>query len=156
MRILYHNRKPNPASELDLDAEYVDFRTLLRQSDVISVHCSLTEETKGIFNKEVFSQMKSTSIFINTSRGSVHNEADLIEALQSGMIWGAGLDVTNPEPMQPDNPLLQMENVSVLPHVGSATVETRDKMARLAAMNIIEFYKSKSIPHIVNPETLKH
>ena len=156
MKILYHNRKPNPAAELDLDAEYVDFRTLLGQSDVISVHCSLTEETKGIFNKEVFSQMKPTSIFINTSRGSVHNEADLTEALQSGIIWGAGLDVTNPEPMQPDNPLLQMENVSVLPHVGSATVETRDKMARLAAMNIIEFYKSNSVPHIVNPETLKH
>lgn len=155
-KILYHNRKPNPAAETDLDARFVDFDTLLRESDVVSVHCSLTGETRGIFNKEAFSRMKPTAIFINTARGLVHNEADLIEALQAGMIWGAGLDVTNPEPMKPDNPLLQMENVSVLPHIGSATVETRNKMATLAALNIIEFFSNGTVPHVVNPETLNH
>jgi len=99
--------------------------------------------------------MKSSSIFINTARGPVHNEEDLLDALNNGTIWGAGLDVTNPEPMRKDNPLLDMENVAILPHIGSATVEARNEMSRLAAMNIIEFYKNNRIPHLVNPETMK-
>ncbi|MBN2401239.1 MAG: D-glycerate dehydrogenase [Spirochaetes bacterium] len=155
MKIIYHNRKPTPKAD-ELQAEYVDFNTLLTRSDVVSLHCTLNEETKGVFNKEAFSKMKPSSIFVNTSRGMVHNEHDLIEALNTGTIWGAGLDVTNPEPMQPDNPLLQMENVAVLPHIGSATIEARTEMARMAAENIIEFYKNKRIPHIVNPETIKN
>ena len=100
--------------------------------------------------------MKPTSIFINTSRGSVHNETDLIEAIETGTIWGAGLDVTNPEPMLPSNPLLEMENVTVLPHIGSANIETRDKMAELAAQNIIEFYKNDSVPHLINPQVMRN
>ena len=156
MEIIYHNRKPNSIAEEQLDAKFVSFNDLLQQSDVISVHCSLTPETKGVFNKEVFGKMKRTAIFINTSRGLVHNESDLIEALNSGQIWGAGLDVTNPEPMQPDNPLLSMESVTVLPHIGSGTIEVREKMSRLAAENIIEFYKNKRVPNIVNPETMKN
>jgi len=156
MNILYHNRRPNPNAEKKLDAKFVDFNSLLRQSDVISVHCSLSEKTTEVFNKTAFSQMKSTAIFINTSRGLVHQEIDLIEALKSGEIWGAGLDVTNPEPMQPDNPLLSMPNVAVLPHVGSATIEARNEMARLAAENIIEYYKNNRVPNIVNPVTMKN
>jgi glyoxylate reductase len=154
MEIIYHNRKPNPEGEQKFGAELVDFKSLLSQSDVLSVHCSLSAETRGIFDKAAFSQMKPTSIFINASRGGVHNETDLIEALKSGMIWGAGLDVTNPEPMNQNNPLLHMENVAVLPHIGSATIEARNEMARLAAMNIIEFYTHNRVPHIVNPETM--
>ena len=156
MKLIYHNRTRNLKAEQELQAGYVDFYKLISQSDVISVHCSLSTETRGIFNKEAFSQMKSSSIFINTSRGTVHNESDLIEALKTGKIWGAGLDVTNPEPMQPNNPLLNMENVAVLPHIGSATIEAREEMARLAAENIIGFYKNKRIPHIVNPNTMKN
>ena len=154
MKILYHNRRPNPIAEKQFGAKLVDFDYLIQHSDVLSVHCSLNEETREIFNKAAFNRMKPTAIFINTSRGLVHNELDLIEALQSGSIWGAGLDVTNPEPMASDNPLLSMENVTVLPHIGSGTVEARDEMARLAARNIIEFYKNKSVPNIVNPEAL--
>jgi glyoxylate reductase len=154
MKIIYNNRKPNSKAD-EINARYVDFNTLLEQSDVISLHCSLTDETKGIFNKAAFSKMKPTSIFINTARGLVHNEFDLIKALETGMIWGAGLDVTNPEPMQPDNPLLQMGNVAVLPHIGSATIEARTEMSRMAAENIIEYYKNKRVPHLVNPEVLK-
>ncbi len=154
MNILYHNRRSNPDAEKQLDAKFVDFISLLQGSDIISVHSSLNDTTTGIFDNSAFKQMKSTAIFINTSRGMVHNEADLIEALQSGEIWGAGLDVTNPEPMQPDNPLLTMENVTVLPHIGSATVEARNEMARQAAENIIAYYKNKKVPHIVNPETI--
>lgn len=156
MKVIYYNRKPNPKAEQELQAEYVEFSDLLARSDVISVHCTLNSDSRGVFNKESFRQMKPTSIFINTSRGQVHNETDLTEALKSGIIWGAGLDVTNPEPMQPDNPLLEMENVTVLPHIGSANMETREKMARVAAENIIEYYKNKRVPHIVNPEALKN
>jgi glyoxylate reductase len=152
MDIIYHNRKPNLLAEEELGARLVSFDELLKESDVVSVHCALTDETRGIFNKEAFLQMKPTSIFINTARGPVHNEPDLIDALNSGQIWGAGLDVTNPEPMQPDNPLLMMENVSVLPHVGSGNEETRGKMSILAAENIIGFYSNGKIPHLVNPD----
>jgi glyoxylate reductase len=156
MEIIYHNRKPNLSAEKQLGARLVNFDDLLKQSDVISVHCSLSSETKGIFNKEAFGKMKRTAIFINTSRGPVHNENDLIEALNSEQIWGAGLDVANPEPMQPDNLLLSMENVAVLPHIGSGTFKARGEMSRMAAENIIEFYKNKRIPNIVNPETMKN
>ncbi len=155
MDIIYHNRSRNKQAEAELGATYVDFNTLLSQSDIVSVHCALTPETKELFNKEVFSKMKSTAIFINTARGLVHNETDLIEALQKGEIWGAGLDVTNPEPMQTENPLLQMENVTVLPHVGSGTIDARDEMSRMSATNIIEFFKNRAVPYIVNPEVLQ-
>ena len=155
MNVIYHNRKQNTEAEKLLDAKYVSFDELLAQSDILSVHSILSEATKGIFNKAAFDKMKSSSIFINTSRGGVHNEEDLIQALNEGRIWGAGLDVTNPEPMDKDNPLLNMENVAVLPHIGSATVEARNGMSRLAAENIIEFYKNDRIPHFVNPEVIK-
>jgi glyoxylate reductase len=151
MNIIYNNRTPNKNAEKTTGAKFVSFDDLLQQSDVLSVHCSINEETAGRFDKEAFKKMKPSAIFINTSRGVVHNEDDLIEALQNGDIWGAGLDVTNPEPMKPGNPLLDMENVAILPHIGSATVQTRDAMSRLAAWNIIEFYKGNRIPNIVNP-----
>jgi glyoxylate reductase len=155
MKIIYSNRKPNAEAEKQLDATYVSFDELLNQSDVLSVHCALSDETRGIFNKESFKKMKASSIFINTARGGIHNEQDLIDALNSGTIWGAGLDVTNPEPMSADSPLLSMSNVAILPHIGSATVEARNEMSRLAAVNIIEFYKNNKVPNIVNPETMK-
>lgn len=152
MKIIYHNRKPLQEPLKELDLTYVDFNKLLAESDVISVHCPLHAATLGIFDKNAFRQMKPTAIFINTARGLVHNERDLIEALQNRTIWGAGLDVTNPEPMHPNNQLLQMENVSVLPHIGSATFEARAEMSKLAAENILGFYKNKQIPHLINPE----
>ena len=155
MNILYTNRRSNEEAEKLLQARKVSFEELLQQSDVLSAHCALSEETKGIFNKTAFAKMKTTSIFINTARGPVHNEEDLIEALKKGTIWGAGLDVTNPEPMKQDNPLLEMENVAILPHIGSATVEARNEMSRMAAVNIIEFYKGNKIPNQINPEVNK-
>ena len=155
MKIIYHNRTPNITAEGELHARYVDFKTLLKESDVISVHCTLTNETADIFNKSAFLQMKSNAIFINTARGQVHNENDLIKALNTRQIWGAGLDVTNPEPMKINNPLLSMENVAILPHIGSGTVETRDKMAQVAADNIIGFYKEKTLKNIINKHSIK-
>lgn len=155
MRIIYHNRSHNHEAEQLFGAKYVSFDELIRESDVLSVHSVLSDETRGLFNREVFSKMKPSSIFINTSRGGVHNEADLIEALNEGSIWGAGLDVTNPEPMKPDNPLLDMPNVAVLPHIGSATVEARNGMARIAAGNIISFYQRREVPNCINPQVLE-
>jgi glyoxylate reductase len=155
MKVIYHNRNRNIEAEKETGAQYVDFDTLLHDSDILSVHSALTPQTKGLFNKQVFTKMKNTAVFINTARGGVHNEVDLIAALQSGTIWGAGLDVTNPEPMQADNPLLNIPSVAVLPHIGSATIEARTGMARLAAENIISFYKTGKPFTIVNPEVLK-
>ena len=155
MNIIYCNRKPNEEAEKLYHAQRVNFDEMLGQSDVISVHSSLSSETKGIFDKDAFAQMKSSSIFINTARGGIHNEADLVDALNSKTILGAGLDVTNPEPMTPGNPLLEMENVCVLPHIGSATIEARNEMSRMAAENIISYYKNGTIPNCVNPEVLK-
>ncbi len=154
MNIIYHNRKPDANAEKLLGAKWVTFDELLKESDVISAHCALTNETRGIFNKSAFAKMKPTSIFINTARGPVHKEEDLLEALNNGTIWGAGLDVTNPEPMKADNPLLEMENVAILPHIGSATIEARGEMSRLAAVNIVEFYKNGVVPNIINPEVM--
>lgn len=151
MNVIYNNRKRNENAEKIVNAKWVTFEDLLQQSDVISVHSALSPETKGIFNKAAFEQMKPTSIFINTARGPVHNEQDLAEALNKRKIWGAGLDVTDPEPMKSDNPLLEMENVAILPHIGSATIEARSEMSRLAAINIIEYYKGNKIPNQINP-----
>ncbi len=154
MNVIYHNRNRNAEAENLFGARYVTFDELLQHSDVLSVHSVLSDETKGAFNKTAFSKMKKNAIFINTSRGSVHNEEDLIAALRTETIWGAGLDVTNPEPMLANNPLLQMPNVAVLPHIGSATVEARNGMARLAAENIIEFYKTGNMVTCVNQSVL--
>jgi glyoxylate reductase len=155
MNVIYHNRSENKEAERELGAKKVSFDELLAQSDILSVHSALTAETKGTFNYAVFSKMKPTSIFINTSRGGVHNEDDLIKALNEKLIWGAGLDVTNPEPMSPDSPLLSMPGVSVLPHIGSATEEARNGMARIAAENAIAGLKGEKLPHPINPEVQK-
>lgn len=155
MNIIYCNRSSNEFAEEKFNAVKVDFDDLLAQSDVLSVHSVLSDETRGKFNAASFSKMKSSAIFINTARGGIHNEEDLIEALNNKTIWGAGLDVTNPEPMHKDNALLNMENVAILPHIGSATVEARDGMSRLAAENIISYLKSGIIPHCVNPGAIQ-
>ena len=155
MNIIYCNRNANPDAERLYSAKQVSFDELLQKSDVISVHSVMSKETREIFNKDAFSKMRPGSIFINTARGGIHNEEDLIDALNKGTIWGAGLDVTNPEPMKTDNPLLGMENVCILPHIGSATIEARNEMSRMAAENIISYYNNGIVPNIVNPEVLK-
>lgn len=152
MDIIYHNRNRNPEAEKLLDARYVSFEALLAQSDVLSVHTNLSSETKAVFNMEAFRKMKPSAIFINTARGGIHDEADLIKALDSGILWGAGLDVTNPEPMHKENPLLRHPNVCVLPHIGTATEETRGAMAQRAATNIVTALKGEKMPYCINPE----
>lgn len=152
MPIIYHNRGHNEAAEQELDARRVSFEELLQQSDVLSVHANLSRETEGIFNRDVFSKMKASAIFINTARGAIHNETDLRLALEEGQIWGAGLDVTHPEPMASDNPLLEMPNVAILPHIGSATIETRMKMMQLTVENIRAGLNGQQLPYCINPQ----
>lgn len=149
MKIVYHNRNRNEEAEKELGAKKVSFDKLLQTSDVISIHSALTYETKNLFEKTAFEKMKPTSIFVNTSRGGVVDEKALIAALKKKTIWGAGLDVSNPEPMQTNNPLLKMETVAVLPHIGSATFETRSEMSRLAAENVVAVLKGKKMPNRV-------
>lgn len=146
MPVIYHNRSRNEEAEKEIGAKYVSFEELLAQSDVLSIHTALTPETKGKFTLDVFKQMKPNSIFINTARGGIHNEKDLIQALEEKMIWGAGLDVTNPEPMDKNNPLLSMESVAVLPHIGSATEETRAAMAQIIVKNVLAGLKGEKLP----------
>ena len=152
MPIIYHNRNRNEELEEKLGAKYVSFEELLAQSDVLSIHANYAPEYRGLFNKEVFEQMRSNAIIVNTARGGFINEQDLDEALSSGKVWGAGLDVTDPEPMLPDNPLLKQERVCVLPHIGSATMEARGGMARIAAENIVAFVEGEKLKTCLNPE----
>lgn len=152
MKIIYHNRGHNEQAEKELGAKRVSFDELLQQSDVLTVHANLTPDTKGMFNAAAFAKMKPNALFINTARGPMHNEEDLKHALDNKIIWGAGLDVTNPEPMDKDNPLLYMENVAVLPHIGSAVKETREAMMLLATQNAIAGLKGEKLPKCVNPE----
>ena len=152
MPVIYHNRSRNEQAESELDARWVPFDELLQQSDVLSVHANLSNETRGVFNRDAFSRMKPSAIFINTARGQLHHEEDLRHAIETGTIWGAGLDVTNPEPSASDNPLLNMPTVAVLPHIGSATIETRMKMMQLTVNNLIAGLRDEQLPHCVNPE----
>jgi len=149
MEVIYHNRTRNLEAESVFGARWVSFEELLNQSDVISVHSNLSDQTRGLFDYNAFAKMKQKSIFINTARGSIHNEVDLLKALQEGLIWGAGLDVTNPEPMDKKHPLLSMPNVCVLPHIGSATEETRDAMAVITAQNILAGLRGEPMPHAI-------
>ncbi|NRG45175.1 D-glycerate dehydrogenase [Bacillus sp. CRN 9] len=136
MNILYYNRSRKPDAEDELGAKYADFDELLAQSDFIVCLTPLTEETKDMFTREAFKKMKQTAIFVNASRGPVVNEKDLYDALVSGEIAGAGLDVFVNEPIDADHPLLKLKQVVAMPHIGSATGETRNKMMKLCVENI--------------------
>lgn len=152
MQVIYHNRGHNALAESELNAHWVSFEELLKVSDVLSVHSVLSKETRGIFNMDTFRNMKPSAIFINTARGGIHNETDLIKALLSGLIWGAGLDVTNPEPMDKNSLLLTMPNVAITPHIGGGTVDGRNAQAEIAARNVIAALRGERIPFPVNPE----
>lgn len=152
MNIIYHNRNHNEEAEKELNAKYVSFDELVSQSDVLSVHANFKPEQKELFNTSVFEKMKTNAIFVNTARGSFHNQKDLYEALVNNKIWGAGLDVTNPEPISKEDSILKLSNVCVLPHIGSATIEARNGMAKLAAENLIAFSKGEKMPHCANPK----
>lgn len=149
MKVMYYNRTPKLDLEEKLEAEYCSLETLLRESDFVVLMTPLTKETRGLMGKEQFSLMKKSAIFINASRGETVDEDALIEALENGEIWGAGLDVFNEEPVNPNHPLLKFPNVVTLPHLGSATVKTRGDMAMHAAQNIRAALEGKVPPSLV-------
>jgi glyoxylate reductase len=137
MEILYHNRNRKPEAEKELEAKYEEFPALLKKADFVVCLAPLTPETKGMFDREAFRLMKKSAIFINAGRGASVDEDALIDALKNREIAGAGLDVFVKEPIDPNHPLLSMNQVVALPHIGSASVETRMAMAELACRNII-------------------
>lgn len=154
-RILYHNRRRRPEVEEELGATYVDLPTLLRDSDFVSLHVPATAETKGLIGAAELARMKPTAYLINAARGSVVDQAALVDALRNRQIAGAGLDVYAPEPVAPEDPLLTLENVVLMPHVGSATLRTRQRMSELAARNLIAVLHGERPPACVNPEVLR-
>jgi glyoxylate reductase len=152
MKILYHDVYRNEKAEAELGARQVDFDTLLGQSDFISVHTDLNPQTRGMFGAEVFKKMKRTAVFVNTARGPLVDQKALCEALKTGTIFAAGLDVTDPEPPDATDPLLRLPNAVIAPHIASATVGTRNAMAEICAANLIAGLKGEKLPHWVNPE----
>ncbi len=154
MRVIYNDAAPADAAiEKELGVSFVDKPTLLAESDILTIHCPLMDETRHAFSTDEFKAMKSSAILVNTARGPVVDEAALAKALQAGDINAAGLDVFEEEPtIHPE--LLKCENALIIPHLGSATKETRAKMAEIAATNIIARLNGETPPNCVNPEVL--
>ncbi|PIE32173.1 D-glycerate dehydrogenase [candidate division KSB3 bacterium] len=151
MKVLYADAFQNETLEQELGAQKVDLDTLLAESDFVSVHVPLLPETKHLFGKTEFQKMKKTAYLINTARGPIVNEVELVEALKNEEIAGAGLDVYEFEPKMVEG-LKELSNVVVTPHTASATVSSRGSMARLAATNLLAMLEGKEAPNCVNPE----
>ena len=151
MRVIYYDpseKKPDP----DIKATRVDFETLLEESDFISLHTPLTPDTRHLIDSEALSKMKPNAVLVNTSRGPVVDPDALYEALKENRIFGAGLDVTEPEPLPLDSPLLTLDNMVIVPHIASASKTARDKMSWMAAKNLIAGLKGERLPNCVNPQ----
>jgi glyoxylate reductase len=149
MRVIYYSPNASP----EHGATPVDsFDELLRESDFVSLHTPLTVETRHMVNAEFLEKMKSNAILVNTSRGPVVDQDALYQALKSNQIFAAALDVTDPEPLPMDSPLLTLDNCLIVPHIASASERTRDNMALLAANNLIAGLKGERLPHCVNPD----
>lgn len=152
MSILYHNRSRKPGAEKELGATYMDFDELLREADFVVSVIPLTTETRKLFNEDAFQKMKSSAIFINVSRGGVMDEKALYHALNEKMIRAAGLDVFEEEPIDANHPLVKLDNVVCLPHIGSASVETRTKMLKLCMDNLLAVFNGEGpITPVKNP-----
>jgi len=153
MNIQYFSNSKNTVIENKFGGKKVSFDDLIRNSDFISLHVPLTHKTFHLIDRNELNQMKNTAYIINTSRGQIINESALVDALKYNQISGAGLDVYEDEP-EIHEELFRLKNVVLLPHIGSATLETRTKMSVIAATNIVEFFKGNQPPNILNPEIL--
>ncbi len=145
MRVLAYN----PRKETSEWAELVPLEKLLRESDFVSLHVPLTDETHGLIGADAFALMKPTAVLVNTARGGVVDTGALVEALRSGAIGYAALDVTDPEPLPADHPLLELPNAIVVPHIGSASMATRDEMAVMTAQNLLAGLRGEPLPNPV-------
>jgi len=151
MRVIYHD----PTAEPAYNAEHVDLDTLLRESDFVSIHVPLTKNTHHLVNVDFLSKMKPNAVLVNTARGGVLDQTALYEALKSNRIFAAALDVTDPEPLPMDSPLLELENCLIVPHLGSASKRTRDQISLLAAQNLIAGLNGERLRHCANPDVYK-
>lgn len=156
MEILYHGRSVNEEAEKNFKAIRLPLDQLLAESDFVCVTLPLSEQTRKLIGPKELALMKPSAFLINGGRGPIIDETALIEALQDGVIRGAGLDVYEHEPLSPDSPLLDLANVVTLPHIGSATHETRYAMARCAVENLLAALQSQSLVNCVNPEALRY
>jgi glyoxylate reductase len=153
MTILYHDvHRAEAAVETAYGATFLSLEDLLARSDFVSLHVNLTPETRGLMNAEKLGWMKPTAVLVNTSRGPVIDQAALADALRSGGLFAAALDVTDPEPIAADDPLLSLDNCLVVPHIASASRATRAKMAEMAAANLLAGLRGERLPTPVNPE----
>jgi glyoxylate reductase len=151
MRLLYCSRSRQPDLETELGVQFAEFDDLLREADFITLHTPLTPETRHLFGRPQFERMKRSAVLVNTARGGVVDPDALYHALRNGLIASAALDVTEPEPILPDSPLLTLDNLVIAPHIASAGVQTRDKMATMAAENLLAGLRGKRLPYCVNP-----
>lgn len=154
MRVIYYDPFRREDLEKSLGIEYRPFADVLRDADALSVHVPLSEQTRHLIGREQFSLMKKTAVFVNTSRGPVVDQRALTEALAGRQIFAAGIDVFEQEPVSGDDPLLALDNVVVAPHIASASVPTRIRMATLAAENLVAVLQGRRPPNPVNPEVL--
>jgi glyoxylate reductase len=153
MKILYHDvHRADPIIEAEHGASFLPLEELLPRSDFVSLHVNLTPETKGLINAEKLAWMKPTAVLVNTSRGPVVDGDALAAALKKGTIFAAGLDVTDPEPIPMDSPLVGLDNCLIVPHIASASRATRGKMAEMAAANLIAGVRGERLPTPINPE----
>jgi glyoxylate reductase len=153
MRILYTSRhRCNPELEQALGVEFVTFDRLLQESDFVTIHTPLSDDTYHLFSDREFERMKPSAIVINTARGPIVDPDALYRALSRRQIAGAALDVTEPEPMPMDSPLLTLNNLIIAPHIGSASRQTREKMANMALENLMAGLKGDRLPYCVNPD----
>lgn len=149
-KILYTSRRGESKFAGAMDAEFVSFNELMERSDIVSVHCALNEESTKIISYDALKRMKKSAVLINTSRGETVDQDALLKALQKNEIAGAGLDVTYPEPLPKDHQLFNTPNCLILPHIGSATMETRNAMLELATDNLIASLLGKQMPSQLN------
>lgn len=151
MRVLYYDPGA-PPQRPDLNALSVPLDMLLAKSDFVSIHVPLTPQTHHLVNADFLAKMKPSAVLVNTARGGVLDQDALYRALKTGRLFAAALDVTDPEPLPLDSPLLELDNCLIVPHIASASVKTRDNMALLAAQNLLAGLKGERLPHCVNPE----
>ena len=152
MEILYHDvQRAAAAVETAYGATFLPLEELLPRADFVSLHVNLTPQTKGLINAEKLSWMKKSAVLVNTSRGPVVDSMALVDALKSGTIAAAALDVTDPEPLPADHPLVQLDNCLVVPHIASASRATRGKMAQMAAANLLAGVRGEPLPTEVPP-----
>jgi glyoxylate reductase len=149
MRVLYHSRSRKPEREAELGLEYRELPALLAESDFVSLHCALTPETRHLLSEAAFAQMKPAAMVVNTGRGGLIDQPALLRAVREGRIAGAGLDVTDPEPPAPDDPILAEPRIVVTPHIGSASVAARTAMTRVCVANLVAALRGGTPPNLV-------